>query len=56
MKILVQPAFRDVVDWVELESSQWQSTPKRDVPVTGQLGGVDNRPGYISEVNIQGAL
>lgn len=55
MKLLVQWARSQPGGWEEVEASQWRHLPKRPDP-TGQPHGVDHRPGWIAQVNIQGLV
>ena len=58
MKALVQWTGRDPDDYLELDFARdplsWEELAKRDVPVPGQIGGLDNLPGYIMGVNVKG--
>lgn len=54
MKILYQFALKNPTSWQEVDSSNWKHLPKRPVPKKGELGGEDNIPGWIRNVNIQG--
>lgn len=63
MRVLVQWALQTPQDWVELDvqdkgagSRAWRNLPSRPEPTTGQLGGQDNIPGWVFDVNVQGVL
>lgn len=52
MKILVQWALVAPEDWQEMDSDEWPRLPKKPVPVGGE--GIDNRRGWIFDLNVQG--
>lgn len=54
MKILYQWALKNPRGWEEVDASEWKNLPTRPVPQKGQLGGNDNTPGWIRNVNVQG--
>ena len=54
MKCCLQWTQQNPTDWIELDSSAWESLAKRPVPDVGELGGVDDTPGWVFDLNIQG--
>jgi hypothetical protein len=54
VKVLVQWTRRDPTDWIEVDSSEWPSLPKRNEPRPGQTGGTNNQDGWVFDVNVQG--
>ena len=54
MKVYVQWTKSDVEDWEPLEAAQWRNQPKRGVPAPGEFGGLDNNPGHVYALNVQG--
>ncbi len=54
MKILYQWALKNPTEWQEVDSKDWHKLSKRPVPKKGELGGKDNVPGWIRNVNVQG--
>ncbi|KKL49361.1 hypothetical protein LCGC14_2316260, partial [marine sediment metagenome] len=52
MKVCYQPTLARPKDRVEIDSADWHLTPKRSVPVGGEV--IDQQPGHIHEVCIQG--
>jgi hypothetical protein len=53
MKILVQWTKDTATDWVEIDSSEWNSSlPKKPEPVGGEV--LDDSPGWIFDLNVQG--
>lgn len=56
-KILLQWALANPTDWVEIDASQWATLPKKPDRTGSPAGvGVDNTPGYINQINIQGLV
>jgi hypothetical protein len=54
MKALIQWATKKVEDWYEVNTSDLPSMPIKDDP--GPQDNLDNKPGWINAVNIQGVL
>lgn len=54
MKIQLQWATKDPQPWQEIDSSQWATLPKKDVPKPGQFGGTNNQLGWLRNVSVQG--
>ena len=54
MKLLVQWTQSNPNDWVEIDSSEWASLPKRPEPKGGE--GIDDSPGWIYGVNVMGTV
>ena len=54
MKVLYQFAQRDPTGWQQIDASQWATLPKRPVPQTGQLGGLNDQLGWLRNVSVQG--
>lgn len=56
MKVLVQWTRQDPTDWEEMDSSQWDDLPSRPIPMSGELGGQDDTPGWVYALNVQGVI
>ena len=56
MKILVQWTRRNPRDWIEVDSSAWESLPKRAEPRPGEVGAQNNVEGWLFDVNVQGVM
>ncbi len=54
MKILIQWTTNPARGWVEMDSSQWSTLPKKPLPVGGEI--IDNTPGWIYAINCQGVI
>ena len=54
MKVLYQWAKKNPDVWEEIDSNDWINLPKRPLPKTGELGGSDNKNGWIRNVSVQG--
>jgi hypothetical protein len=52
MKLLLQWSLASPQGWVEVDSAQWASLPKKPLPVGGEV--IDDTPGWIHQVNVQG--
>ncbi|MHA2341930.1 MAG: hypothetical protein ACXADW_08625 [Candidatus Hodarchaeales archaeon] len=52
MRILVQWAQSQPEDWVEIDSSEWVSLPKKAEPKGNEI--IDNTPGWVQQINVQG--
>ena len=53
MKLLIQWSMLNPTDWVEIDSNLWPLLPKKADP-TGKHIGVNNKPGWVNQINIQG--
>ncbi len=53
MKVLIQWAKDNPIDWIEIDSSEWNSLPKKDDP-SGQTQTIDGSPGWINRICVQG--
>ena len=54
MKVLIQWAMKRIRDWDEIDTSQISSIPPKENPGTGSR--LDNFPGWINSINIQGVV
>jgi len=54
MKIYIQWSKASPQDYVEIDSSEWASLPKKPLPTGGET--IDNRPGWIHSLDIQGIV
>ena len=54
MRVLIQWALQGAKDWQEVDAADWPSLPFRPEPTSGELGGADDTPGWISALNVQG--
>ena len=54
MKILYQDARRNPTGWQQIDARDWATLPNRGVPSRAQIGGQDNMPGHLCNVNVQG--
>lgn len=52
MKTLVQSSLKTAADYLEIDSSEWGTLPKKRVPRGGET--IDNVAGWINLVNVQG--
>lgn len=52
MKVLVQWANAAPSDYIEIDSTEWATLPRKPVPVGGET--VDNTPGWLFDVMVQG--
>lgn len=54
MKVRFQDALRNPTGWQECEASEWASLSKRQIPDLRERGGLDNAPGWVRNVSVQG--
>ena len=54
MDIYVQDTRLNVVDDFSLDHTNWPALPKRDIPSTEELGGLDDSLGWINALTIMG--
>lgn len=52
MKVLVQWTRSNPSDWEEIDSSAWESQPKRADPRGGEI--IDDEQGWVFRINVQG--
>lgn len=52
MKIFIQWTTDPASDWIEIDSSEWRSLPKKLEPIGGEV--IDNTPGWVYAINCQG--
>ena len=52
MKTLVQSSLKTAADYLEIDSSEWGTLPKKRVPRGGET--IDDVPGWINLVNVMG--
>lgn len=52
MKLYVQWSTDPPTDWIQIDSSEWASLPKKPVPVGGEV--IDSTPGWVAGINCQG--
>lgn len=54
MKVFYHDAVRDPTGWQQMDAADWIRLPKRPVPRSGELGGVDNEFGWVQNLSICG--
>jgi hypothetical protein len=54
MKVLVQWALMTPSDYIEIDSSEWATLPKKGLPGPSQLGGGNDDLGWVNRLNVQG--
>jgi hypothetical protein len=52
MKVLIQWAINNPIDWIEIDSKDWVGLPKKNDPVGNEV--IDNNTGWINRICIQG--
>lgn len=54
MKVRYQFAQKNPTGWQEIDAKDWHTLPSLPIPDKGQLGALNNVPGWIRNVNVQG--
>lgn len=54
MKLLIQWTTKEPINWIEIDSNDFKDLPKLPEPTGTET--IDNNPGYIFQINIQGLM